>query len=450
MNKLIAIAINEYSDPLITDLNNCINDANGVIDILSSKYQFSDIEILSSKESTTLVSLYQNLYDQLINAIPEDSILIYFAGHGEYNEKISTSYWLCSDSSKYHVTSWFSIDTLNRFFNASEARHIALISDSCFSGAIFEKFRGGGSNALESKISRQALTSGGLEKVLDGKGKHSLFNLSLQKVLNTNDKPVLSFYELSEQVILDFDKNTPQTPTYGSLIGAGHEGGTFLLKLQKTANNVGYHDLQLTLDLPKELNISSDIKVPFFNQKKTFNNTFVNSFIQSLGYTIVNEVRNFAFADWEYAVQRSGQYGFEVLVDYSIEYLDEKLLSIKFSHYSEMGGAHPNHYVYALNFCFSPDRNVSLYDAVEQEGHQNFQVFLNAMIEQFAHSDDKNILKACLKDSSYHDLPFSFTKHELTIYWFNQLPHAFKGHGILIIPVKKIDKISGKIQLATM
>jgi len=449
MNKLIAIAINEYDDPLITDLNNCVSDVNAIIDILSSKYQFNDIEILSSKESTTLVSLYQNLNDQLINAMEEDNILIYFAGHGEYNQKLSTSYWLCSDSSKNNVTSWFSIDTLNRFFTASEARHIALISDSCFSGAIFEKSRGGGSGALESKISRQALTSGGLEKVLDGSGEHSQFNLSLQKVLDTNEKPILSFYELSEQVILDFNQNTRQTPAYGPLSGAGHEGGTLLLKLQKAADNVGYHDLQLTLDLPKELKISSEIKVPFFNQKETFDNSFVNSFIQSLGYTIVNEVRTFAFSDWEYAVERSNLYGFEVIVNYAIEYLDEKLLSIKFTHYSEMGGAHPNHYVYALNFCFSPDRNISLYDTVDQEGHQNLQDFLFAMIEQYSSDENKDMLISCMKDSSYHDLPFSFTQHELTIYWFNQLPHAFKGHGILIIPIKKIDKNSGKIQLGT-
>lgn len=449
MNKLIAIAINEYIDPLITDLKNCINDANAIIDILSAKYQFHDIEILSSKESTTLVSLYQNLYDHLLNALEEDSILIYFAGHGEYHQKLSTSYWLCSDSSKNNLTSWFNIDTLNRFFAASEARHIALISDSCFSGAIFEKSRGGGSDALESKISRQALTSGGLEKVLDGSGEHSQFNLSLQKVLNTNDKPILSFYELSEQVILDFNQNSWQTPAYGSLTDSGHQGGTLLLKLQKTENNAGYQDLQLTLDLPKELNISSDIKVPFFNQKKTFNNMFVNSFIQSLGYNIINEVRNFAFSDWEYAVDRSGLYGFEVLVDYSIEYLDEKFLSIKFTHFSEMGGAHPNHYVYALNFCFSPDRNVSLYDIVDQKGHQNFQDFLYAIIEQYASNENRDVLKGCMDDSSHHDVPFSFTQHELTIYWFNQLPHAFKGHGILTIPIKKIDKISGRIQLGS-
>lgn len=449
MNRLIAIAINGYDDPLIPDLNNCVNDVNAIIDILSAKYQFSDIEILSSKESTTLVSLYQNLYDKLINAMEEDCILIYFAGHGDYHEKLSTSYWLCSDSLKNNVTSWFDIDTLNKFFVASEAKHIALISDSCFSGAIFEKSRGGGSNALDSKISRQALTSGGREKVLDGTRKHSLFNLSLQRVLTSNDKPVLSFYELSEQVILDFNQNVNQTPEYGPLTGAGHKGGTFLIRLQKTANDVGYQDLQLTIDLPKELKITSDIKVPFFNQNDHFMNTFINSFIQSLGYNIVNEVRTFAFTDWEYAVERSSLYEFQVEVNYSIEYLDEKLLSIKFDHYSEMGGMHPNHYVYALNFCFSPDRNISLYDTLDQEGFQNFDDLLRTMIERYAHPDDLDMLKQCMEDSNYHSLPFSFNANELTVYWFNQLPHAFKAHGLLTIPIKKIDKNLAKIQLGS-
>lgn len=74
MNRLIAIAINHYNDPQIPDLSNCVADVNAVIDILTQKYKFENIELFSSVESTTLTAIYYNLYDQIINAMPDDSL----------------------------------------------------------------------------------------------------------------------------------------------------------------------------------------------------------------------------------------------------------------------------------------------------------------------------------------------------------------------------------------
>jgi hypothetical protein len=446
MNKLIAIAINQYTDPQIPKLTNCLSDVNAIIDILTQSYKFERPELYAEKKATTLIAIYNNLYDELINAMEEDSILIYFAGHGEYNPYLGTSYWMCSDSAKANVTSWFNIDILNSFFKASKARHIALISDSCFSGAIFEKIRGGGIHALQGKISRQVLTSGGIETVLDGTDAHSQFNLAVQKVLRENDKPNLSFYELSEQVILHFDQNARQTPEFGGLHASGHNGGTFIFELNTGNPNI-LQDIQLPLELPKAVNITSDIKLPFFNKNTQFDNTYINTFIQSLGYTIINDVRSYALNDLEYAIERSEAYGFEVEVSYTIEYFDEKYLSIKFSHYSEMGGMHPNHYVYALNFSFSPERKIALYEIIDTFAYQNLKELLTEMINQYGNVDDRELLKQCLDDHDYYDLPFSFTSAEFTIYWFNLLPHAFKGHGLLTIPIKEIDKLSSKLRL---
>ena len=188
MNKIIAIAINEYNDSRINNLNNCINDVNALIDILSKKYHFDIIELYTKPEQTTLSFLYNEIYNELINSLEDDIILILFAGHGEFNPKLGTTYWLCSDSDKNNVTTWHNVSDLLNFFKASEANHIALISDSCFSGAIFDLQRGGGIEALESKVSRQALTSGGIEKVGDGEcGENSLFNITLQKILKENN-----------------------------------------------------------------------------------------------------------------------------------------------------------------------------------------------------------------------------------------------------------------------
>ena len=74
------------------------------------------------------------------------------------------------------------------FIRASDAFHVSIISDSCFSGAIFQhKVRGGGINAFDAKKSRYALTSGGMENVSDGKKGHlSPFAETLVRLLEEN------------------------------------------------------------------------------------------------------------------------------------------------------------------------------------------------------------------------------------------------------------------------
>lgn len=447
MNRLIAIAINHYKDPQIPDLSNCVADVNAVIDILTQKYKFENIELFSSVESTTLTAIYYNLYDQIINAMPDDSLLIYFAGHGEYHPTIGGSYWMCSDSKKNNITSWFNISTLNDFLKVSPAKHIALISDSCFSGAIFETFRGGGFAALDSKVSRQALTSGGIEKVSDGEGQHSQFNLSIQKVLIANIKAMLTFNDFSEQVILDFDAGAIQTPIFGALTGSGHRGGSFSFALQAPSTDVTYQDLQLSLDLPQEVQITSNIKVPFFNQNSRFSNTFINGLIQSLGHSIIKDAREFVQQDLDWAIESSGINGFELTVRYTIKYFDDKLLSIQFSNYSEMGAMHPNYYFYALNFAFSPDRWLALFNILSYEKHLNLKEYLKYLLSTYAEEDAREIVIGCLEEYDCHDLPYTFTETVLTIWFHNCLPHAFKALGEVNIPIKKIDIHAAKLHL---
>ena len=53
MNKIIAIAIDEYFDPTIDGLKNCSNDINLLIDTLSNSYLFDSIELYAKPEQAT-------------------------------------------------------------------------------------------------------------------------------------------------------------------------------------------------------------------------------------------------------------------------------------------------------------------------------------------------------------------------------------------------------------
>lgn len=235
LNKILAIAINDYDDINLNKIDNCYNDITALIGVLNEKYSFDDTELIFKKSDTTRKKLYAKLTEYFVNALPEDNILLLFAGHGEYNDRLGVSYWQPSDADPCDPSSWINVNDVLSFIKVSGALHIGIISDSCFSGAIFEnRKRGGGMEAFKKRKSREALTSGGIEKVSDGKkGERSPFTEVLIKILSDNEKTELPFTIFSHNVILQFESSKEQTPMSGNLNDSGHEGGTFFFELKK-------------------------------------------------------------------------------------------------------------------------------------------------------------------------------------------------------------------------
>lgn len=439
MNKLIAIAINEYSEPKIVNLSNCLNDANSIIDILSNKYYIDSVNRLFGLSQTTLKELYNFLYDLFLNAFEDDNIIILYAGHGEYNPHLGTSYWLCSDSTKSDITTWFNINELLNLFKASKAKHIVLLSDSCFSGAIFENNRGGGIGGLENKISRQALTSGGIEKVSDGKkNTHSPFCIAVQNILNNNKKEKLSFSEFAESAILEFNVNNSQTPTYGSLIDTGHKGGSFFFQLKNIQNQKAITELQLQLKTKHNIKVECNCFIPFLHENKTFDKDFINAFIQQIGYSIINGITIHLENDNIYLRKKSKNCRFYISVNFSIEMFSDNYLSILINSDVFLGSAYPWFKLYTLNFISNPDRKLSLDDIIDYSDFKNLEDFLKVQISIHANDDIKDDLVEYTKAEYINKLHFTLNKKALVIYYVNLLPHAFKAGGYLNIPTAQI------------
>ncbi len=232
-NKILAIAINDYDNAELNQIQNCKTDLENIIKVLTERYTFEDVEFIYEKAKTTRKALFNSLNEYFINCLPEDNVILIFAGHGHYNTQLNTAYWQPSDADPKDSSSWISIIEILTFIKASKAFHIGLISDSCFSGAIFEPMRGGGIDAFKKRKSRLGLTSGGIEKVSDGQaGEHSPFAKSLINVLYKNQLKELPFSVLATDVILEFNETKSQTPKFGPLTEVGHDGGSFIFKLK--------------------------------------------------------------------------------------------------------------------------------------------------------------------------------------------------------------------------
>jgi len=116
------------------------------------------------------------------------------------------------------------------------ARHVLLISDSCYSGTLF-----GQSRAIPQAIgnkyyvnlynekSRWGMTSGNKTPVSDvGSDGHSVFAYQLLKELRKNEKPYISIQELCTRIAPIVSNNSEQTPLCRPIRNTGDQGGEFV------------------------------------------------------------------------------------------------------------------------------------------------------------------------------------------------------------------------------
>ncbi|MBA4323367.1 MAG: hypothetical protein C0408_11175, partial [Odoribacter sp.] len=167
----LLIGINDYQSGEINDLDNPINDAESLNSILLTKYTFEKENVIFLKNPTQsdIIMTMDDLGKKLTE---NDNLLIFYAGHGYWDEKGKVGYWFPTDAAKSSTVNWFRNSTLRDFIGSFVTKHTLLIADACFSGAIF-KTRAAFSEApqgienLYELPSRKAMTSGVLQVVPD-------------------------------------------------------------------------------------------------------------------------------------------------------------------------------------------------------------------------------------------------------------------------------------------
>lgn len=223
----LIIGIQNYNDKSIPSLDFPLKDSEDLINVLTKKYSFDqkNIDYLKDPTRKEIIQAFTQLRNELSK---NDNLLIFYAGHGYWDEDLEQGFWLPKDASLIDDAEWFSNGRVRDYIRGLNTKHTLLIADACFSGGIF-KSREVSISAPKSvqemynSNSRRAMTSGALKEVPD----KSVFIEYLTKRLAENNKEFLSseelFYSLKEAVI----NNSPvsQTPEYGVIHQAGDEGG---------------------------------------------------------------------------------------------------------------------------------------------------------------------------------------------------------------------------------
>ena len=223
----VLIGNDNYADRTIPTLENAGADAKAVGRLLQETLGYDTVLLTDA----TKQSVIRTLNRLALETGPNDSVIVYYAGHGEAIENGKTGYWIMNDSTADRPQSWLSNGDVSRLLGRISAKQLMLVSDSCFSGAFVGGERVTRPNAADPRglLDRKAavvMSSGGNEPVSDdGREGHSSFAWHfmdlLRKVRDWN-LGVSVFETLKTEV----SKDVPQTPQYGASRFAGHEGNT--------------------------------------------------------------------------------------------------------------------------------------------------------------------------------------------------------------------------------
>ena len=227
-NYALLIGINEYSDPVVSNLDNPIDDATRLQEILLSRYTFEKdhMTLLQNPTSDEIIIALDELAQKIK---PDDNLLIFYAGHGWWDENANIGYWLPSDAKQVNKAAWFRNSTLCDYLKEINSRHTLLIADACFGGSIFKTrvpFPDAprAINRLYELRSRKAMTSGTLTEVPD----RSAFTKYLLQRLGENTEKYLTSEQLFSSFRMAVINNSDVVPQYGEIYNVGDEGGDFV------------------------------------------------------------------------------------------------------------------------------------------------------------------------------------------------------------------------------
>ena len=216
-------------------------DARSVAELLGKKYGFKTKVLFNATRFDVLQAL--NDFRKILTE--NDNFLVYYAGHGHWEKQIQRGYWVPVDSDTDSDVNWISTFAITDVLSAMSARHVLIVADSCYSGALtrssLARLEAGMSNeardhwlqSTAEKRSRTVLSSGGLQPVLDsGGGNHSVFAKAFLDVLASN-ADILDGQRLGLEVAARVSyaassAQIEQDPQYAPIRYAGHEAGDFL------------------------------------------------------------------------------------------------------------------------------------------------------------------------------------------------------------------------------
>ncbi len=245
-NHLLSITIGEYLH--WRPLQGPARDGDALLEVLFERYGFAPERIRSL---TGAVATARNIRATLsewvgtdeatrrerVAALGNDDLLIYYAGHGHWDEVSQSGYWIPHNGgTDVHAReNWLPHSELLGYLASLPFRHVLLICDACFAGHMLKRDLGVARERQQTDFpaqaaryrSREALTSIGGETTPDVAIQgHSAFAFHLLDILRHADDPWLDKLSLYDRI----RRGVPKAQC-GDMEQAGHQqGGAFIFR----------------------------------------------------------------------------------------------------------------------------------------------------------------------------------------------------------------------------
>ena len=254
----LVIGISDYANTGWPTLSTASDDARAIGNLLQTQYGFDVIELID--QQATRGNILRSL-DRLMSLTKDDALLIYYAGHGYYDRQMDEGYWIPSGAQRERQNlpakeDWLWNSSINRILNALPARHVLLMADTCYGGALFrgEEISDKPGNWYARALtvpSRYLITSGNLEPVLDSGIRHSVFAQEILNYLQYTDRPMFSASDIAISIRTKVSELTGQLVRMGPLASPAHAGGEFVFVRNNTTCPLN-NETPPETNLPKE------------------------------------------------------------------------------------------------------------------------------------------------------------------------------------------------------
>lgn len=229
-DHLLVIGINKYAN--WTELHNATRDAKDFRQLMLDSYGFKKENIAELfDEQATRKQIYAKLRSYVDNLEENDRLLVYFSGHGYYDPKLESGYWIPADAQDGADDEYLSNLDITRMFQKMKAKNIFVIADACYSGQLLRDMQKENSGQYKS---RMVLCSGKLKPVPDGvPGSNSPFAIKVLDFLRKPAAATVLASELIQEIKKSFAGNDGQKPVGGAIDEVGDENGDFVFKKTK-------------------------------------------------------------------------------------------------------------------------------------------------------------------------------------------------------------------------
>jgi hypothetical protein len=228
-----------------------VRDGEALAAVLRTRFGFATAITVPGKGEVSLV-LYNATRRQILSALSDlrrtlsedDDLLVFYAGHGWHSQDTDQAYWIPVDAEYENFADYISASNITDMVKMMHVRHLLLISDSCYAGALNRDggADGVGASAADRKAheryiaemarrrARILITSGADEPVSDGGGGgHSVFARALLNGLQREHAEAFTAEDLFARYIKEaVAGNSQQSPQRQIIRASGHDGGDFV------------------------------------------------------------------------------------------------------------------------------------------------------------------------------------------------------------------------------